>query len=117
MGLLGTEAALETADVAVNPMLTGSGTNLKMLDYMAAGIPVITTRVGARGLDIPDGCVVQCDLEHFDHYLHDFEARVDVEKSRAYVRDKFAWDVIGAGYHRALLNGLGLGPGAGQFKP
>lgn len=41
---------LSAADLAVNPMLSGSGTNLKMLDYMAAGVPVASTAVGARGL-------------------------------------------------------------------
>jgi len=46
---------LSIADVALNPMRSGSGTNLKMLDYMAAGIPVISTAFGARGLSItPD---------------------------------------------------------------
>ncbi|MEO3386176.1 glycosyltransferase family 4 protein [Mesorhizobium sp. CAU 1741] len=41
---------LAVADVALNPMHSGSGTNLKMLDYFAAGIPVISTAFGARGL-------------------------------------------------------------------
>lgn len=43
---------LSVASVALNPMTTGSGTNLKMLDYLAAGVPVISTRVGARGLEL-----------------------------------------------------------------
>lgn len=46
---------LEMADIALNPMQIGSGTNLKMLDYFAAGIPVISTEVGARGLNVADG--------------------------------------------------------------
>lgn len=44
-----------TADVALNPILSGSGTNIKMLDYMAAGIPIITTKYGARGIGGGDG--------------------------------------------------------------
>ena len=47
------------ADVALNPMRSGSGTNLKMFDYMAAGIPVISTAFGARGLSMMPG----------EHYL------------------------------------------------
>jgi glycosyltransferase involved in cell wall biosynthesis len=39
-----------TADVALNPIEGGSGTNLKMLEYAAAGIPIISTAAGARGL-------------------------------------------------------------------
>lgn len=38
------------ADVALNPVQSGSGTNLKMLEYMAAGLPVITTLLGSRGI-------------------------------------------------------------------
>ena len=44
-----------TADVALNPVLSGSGTNIKMFDYMAAGIPIITTEYGARGIGGIDG--------------------------------------------------------------
>ena len=44
------DALLTVAEVALNPMLHGSGTNMKMLDYLAAGIPVISTEIGARGL-------------------------------------------------------------------
>jgi glycosyltransferase involved in cell wall biosynthesis len=46
------EALLAVAAVALNPMLAGSGTNMKMLDYLAAGVPVVSTAVGVRGLDL-----------------------------------------------------------------
>jgi glycosyltransferase involved in cell wall biosynthesis/GT2 family glycosyltransferase len=38
-------------DFAVNPMMAGSGTNIKMFDFMAAGLPVVTTAIGARGIE------------------------------------------------------------------
>jgi glycosyltransferase involved in cell wall biosynthesis len=37
------------------PLRIGSGTRLKILEAMAAGIPVISTRLGAEGLDLEDG--------------------------------------------------------------
>jgi glycosyltransferase involved in cell wall biosynthesis len=37
------------------PLRTGSGTRLKILEAMAAGVPVISTRLGAEGLHIEDG--------------------------------------------------------------
>ena len=46
---------LACVDVGLNPMTYGSGSNLKMLDYFAAGLPVVTTPFGARGFDIADG--------------------------------------------------------------
>ena len=41
--------------VALNPMCRGSGTNIKMLDYFAAGAPTIATPIGARGLGAEHG--------------------------------------------------------------
>jgi len=41
---------MRAADLAVNPLSAGSGTSIKMFDFMAAGLPVVTTEVGARGI-------------------------------------------------------------------
>lgn len=43
---------LNYADIALCPLFSGSGTKLKMLDYLAAGLPVVTTPVGAQGLPV-----------------------------------------------------------------
>ena len=43
---------LTAADVALNPTFTGGGTQIKMLDYFAAGLPVVSTEHGSRGLDV-----------------------------------------------------------------
>lgn len=48
-------ALLRAATVALNPMVTGSGTNLKLVEALAAGAPVVSTRTGARGLPVVDG--------------------------------------------------------------
>jgi len=39
------------ADVAVNPVETGGGTNIKLLQYLATGLPVVSSAFGVRGLD------------------------------------------------------------------
>ncbi len=49
------------ADVALNPVSSGSGTNLKLVEALAAGLPVISTTVGARGLTDPDATVILVD--------------------------------------------------------
>ena len=41
--------------VAVVPLLTGSGTRLKILEAWAAGLPVVSTTIGAEGLPVRDG--------------------------------------------------------------
>jgi polysaccharide biosynthesis protein PslH len=43
------------ADAAVVPLLSGSGTRLKILEAMAMGIPVVSTVIGAQGLAVEDG--------------------------------------------------------------
>ena len=48
-------ALFRATDVGLNPMLRGSGTNLKMLDYAAHGALVLSTEVGARGLGFVAG--------------------------------------------------------------
>ena len=51
----GRRTLLSLADLALNPMVTGSGTNLKVLEYLAAGVPVVSTPFGIRGLDLVPG--------------------------------------------------------------
>ncbi|MBI3964760.1 MAG: glycosyltransferase [Chloroflexi bacterium] len=50
---------LADADVAVAPIRFGSGSRLKILEALAASVPVVSTTVGAEGLD----------LRHAEHLL------------------------------------------------
>jgi glycosyltransferase involved in cell wall biosynthesis len=43
------------AKVAVVPLLSGSGTRLKILEAWAAGTPVVSTFLGAEGLPVREG--------------------------------------------------------------
>jgi glycosyltransferase involved in cell wall biosynthesis len=42
------------AVAAIAPIRTASGTRLKILEAMAAGVPVVSTRLGVEGLDVED---------------------------------------------------------------
>ncbi len=46
---------LHRAALTVVPLRSGGGTRLKILEAMAAGTPVVSTRIGAEGLDLCDG--------------------------------------------------------------
>jgi glycosyltransferase involved in cell wall biosynthesis len=54
-----TAAPLAQARVALAPVRHGSGTRLKLLEYFAAGLPVVCTAKSAEGLDIVDGTHVR----------------------------------------------------------
>jgi len=45
---------LQGCDVAVVPVLEGGGVKVKILEYLACGIPVVTTNLGNRGLGLTD---------------------------------------------------------------
>ncbi len=49
------EPELARADIAVVPLRIGSGTRLKILESFAHRVPVVSTTVGADGLDVQHG--------------------------------------------------------------
>jgi len=92
---------LGTADLAVNPVETGSGTNLKMLEYLASGVPVLTTPFGARGLGLQDG--VHAHIASLLDFPREIERVADtseatleemVHNARVLVETRFSWDGI-----------------------
>lgn len=42
------------ADFGLNPIQLGSGTNVKMIEFLAARLPILSTPFGARGLEFAD---------------------------------------------------------------
>lgn len=49
------DAELGRADVAVVPIRRGAGTRIKVLEALAAQLPVVSTTFGAQGLEVVDG--------------------------------------------------------------
>jgi glycosyltransferase involved in cell wall biosynthesis len=105
------DEVLSWVDLAINPMESGSGTNLKMLDYMAAGVPVLTTAFGARGLLIEDGRHVRLSrVSDFPRIIEEMRnQQLDgmasmVERAREHSADHFSWAVIARPLMEALYN-------------
>lgn len=46
---------LATAAAAIVPIVTGGGTRLKVLEALASGTPIVSTKLGVEGLAIRDG--------------------------------------------------------------
>lgn len=93
---------LGATTVALNPMTSGGGSNLKLLDYMASGAPVLTSEYGRRGTDGADGLLWLYDGsgESFVRELRAFCAapdehrRIRVALARDYVERNFSWSII-----------------------
>lgn len=61
---------LARCDLALNPMLSGSGSNVKVADYLKNGLAVLSTPFGARGYDDQVGQdIVLSDLDDFSGHL------------------------------------------------
>jgi glycosyltransferase involved in cell wall biosynthesis len=65
---------LAAADVALNPVSYGSGSNLKMAEYLAAGLPVVSTPVGARGFERRSELVRIAELGRFAEAIEGAES-------------------------------------------
>lgn len=92
---------LATADVALNPMRTGSGTNLKLIEYLTAGVPVLSTPFGARGTEVVDGehlllASPECFAAGLRDLLADPEAGAERARAgRELVRRRYDWNGLG----------------------
>lgn len=99
------DVVLELADVALNPMLSGSGSNLKLADYFARCIPTVTTPFGARGYGITNGVeAIVCPLEEFRDQL---QALIGAPRSR---------EKMGAAAYRFAKNHLDWGFQAAKYR-
>ncbi|HEY6065588.1 MAG TPA: glycosyltransferase [Thermoanaerobaculia bacterium] len=98
------------AAVAVVPLKAAAGTRLKILEAAACGVPVVSTSVGAEGLDLDDGSEIRiadgaaefagavCDL------LADPDARRrQAERARRRVEERYGWTSIGRAFCDELL--------------
>ena len=90
---------LSMADMAINPVMTGAGTNTKMLEYMSAGLPIITTPVGARGLTIVNGQdVIVDDIEKFHDHICEIisneSLRENLERNSRSRAIEYDWDNV-----------------------
>ena len=79
---------LAASDVALNPVRSGGGTNLKLIEYFA-GVPTVSTSLGARWLHCPRR---RAPPPHRDHRRADRSGRATVRESGpAWTRARAAW--------------------------
>ncbi len=90
------------AYAAIVPLLTGGGTRLKILEAMAAGTPVISTRLGAEGLPVADRQEILFAGDDKGSWLDALEFLADgerrqglVDRARRLAVSRFDWSAIG----------------------
>lgn len=87
--------------VALAPLISGSGTRLKVLDYLASGLPVIGTRLSIEGLEpeIKEYIIMEDDFAKYPHHIQNLEKIYSIKKAvsaRRYVLRNREWNnVIG----------------------
>lgn len=96
--------------VLVAPIRAGSGTRLKILEALACGLPVVSTPLGAEGLDLDDGVHLALAAEPSDlvaatlRCLDDpFRADSMAHEGRRRVEELYDWKVIAERAARDLL--------------
>lgn len=96
-------AVYNAASVVVAPLRFGAGTQNKVLEGMAMGIPVVCSNIGFKGLGIEsgEGAIMQTDAKSFAdsviELLSSETLRTEVgHKGVDVIRSRFGWDAIAA---------------------
>ncbi|HRO41703.1 MAG TPA: glycosyltransferase, partial [Flavipsychrobacter sp.] len=92
-----------SASVVVAPLRFGAGTQNKVLEAMAMGVPVVCSNIGFKGLGIAsgEGAIMKVEKQEFAEAVIDLLSssarRKQVgEKGKEVVSTKFDWDAIAA---------------------
>jgi glycosyltransferase involved in cell wall biosynthesis len=101
--------AIAASRVAIVPVLSGSGTRFKIVEAWAAGVPVVSTSIGAEGLPARDGehLLIADDASTFANsicrLLDDRSLAERIRDSaRALFEREFTWEAAWRRLHATL---------------
>jgi len=97
------------SSVFVVPLRMGGGTRFKIVEALAAGIPVVSTRLGAEGIPVTHGREVMLGDTPADFARGVVDILASPEKAESlirtgltFVKEYFDWSVIGGNLEKAL---------------
>ncbi len=107
----------ERARVVIAPLMIGGGTRVKILEAQAMARPVVSTSLGAEGLDVHDGhsILIADDAGYFAVQVarlltdDDFSSKIGVN-GRRHVVSNYDWNQIGERLECVLRQSIGLIP-------
>ena len=92
---------LLSSKVFVVPLLAGGGMRVKILDAWQWGIPIVSTRIGAEGIDIIDGenILLADDPQSFAVLVSAVLTQPDLARNlrdngRKWVKSKYNWRIV-----------------------
>jgi len=90
------------AQAVIVPLRVGSGTRLKILEAMAAGVPIVSTRLGAEGIEVTDNVHLLIAntgpelISAIDKLFASPETRNRlVQAARDRVKSRYDWSIVG----------------------
>lgn len=100
----------DSASVVVAPLRFGAGTQNKVLEAMAMGVPVVCSHIGFRGLGISsgEGAFMQTDPAAFAGSIIDLLTSAQLRQDTgtagaAVIHSRFSWDIIAQRLEQYLL--------------
>ena len=103
---------LRRAAVVVVPLRIGGGTRLKILEAMAMGKAVVSTNIGAEGLNLRDGSEIILADQPSDfaaaivRLMQNERERHRLEQNAAALARNYVWDGVAAQFQRVLADVL-----------
>ncbi|MCH8907913.1 MAG: glycosyltransferase [Candidatus Heimdallarchaeota archaeon] len=101
------KSLLNATDIAISPLTQGSGSSVKILDYLNFGLPLVSTDIGARGFNF------QKNIHYFESPIEDFYNTILMVKSkltnsnmgrdaREFLIENYSWDRIAKSFFKRL---------------
>lgn len=87
-------------DMAINPAFFGTGTKIKTLEFLSAGIPLVSTEVGVKGMGLVKGThYFHATHENFAFVLNTISENQKLLETVAlngqrYINQNFSWEAI-----------------------